>query len=138
MKTEDPTEGQMTGKDDDIIVFQHFDDAIEANIAKTKLDAYGVPCFLTEENMAGLYPGQSLNAFKVRLHLFASDRERASRLLMNQDATPEGSVVCPRCHSSNVTREFPRRLADRLTFVLFGIFFPNRKVNQCQECGLEF
>ena len=47
----------MNESDNEIVVFQHFDNAIEANIAKTKLDAFGVPCFLTEENMGGLYPG---------------------------------------------------------------------------------
>jgi hypothetical protein len=45
---------------DDIIVFQGFDNVIEANITKSKLDAYGVPCFLTEENMASLYPGPAI------------------------------------------------------------------------------
>ena len=42
----------------DIVVFRHFDIAIDAHIAKSKLDAYGIPCFLTEENMANLYPDQ--------------------------------------------------------------------------------
>lgn len=125
---------------EDIIVFQHFDNAIDANIAKTKLDAYGIPCFLTEENIAGLYPGQSLNAFKVRLHLFAADRERASRVLMNRDSASsrESATICPRCQSDKITREFPRKLADRLEYVLFGVFFPHRKVNHCLDCDLEF
>ena len=131
---------KMDDRAEDIIVFQHFDNAIDANIAKTKLDAYGIPCFLTEENMAGLYPGQSLYAFKVRLHLFAADRERASRVLMNRDnaSSPEGVTTCPRCQSDKITREFPRKLADRLEYVLFGIFFPHRKVNHCLDCDLEF
>ena len=72
-------------KEDEIIVLKHFDNAIDAHIARTKLDAYGVPCFLTEENMAGLLPGQSINAFKVRLHLFAADRERAIQILGGGD-----------------------------------------------------
>ena len=130
----------MDNRPDDIIVFQHFDSAIDANIAKTKLDAYGIPCFLTEENMAGLYPGQSLYAFKIRLHLFAADRERASRILMNEPppSLDDVSTVCPRCHSDKVAREFSRRDADRLLFVLFGIFFPHKKVNRCLQCDLEF
>jgi len=130
----------MSKNQDDIIVFQHFDSAIDANIAKTKLDAYGIPCFLTEENMAGLYPGQSLNAFKIRLHLFATDRERASGILMNQNTSTaqEGSAVCPHCSSHNISREFPKKLADRLEYVLFGIFFPHKKVNHCLDCDLEF
>ena len=75
--------GDSESKDpgDEIVVLRYFDTSIEANIAKTKLDAYGVPCFLTEENMANLYPGQGVLPFTVRLHVFASDRERAMEIL---------------------------------------------------------
>lgn len=129
----------MVENPDDIVVFQHFDSAIEANIAKTKLDAYGVPCFLTEENMANLYPGQSLYAFKIRLHIFANDRERAMQILSQPHLLEhESSGVCPRCHSERVTRAFPKKVADRLTYVLFGIFLPHKKVNHCLECDFEF
>ncbi len=130
----------MGEKADDIIVFKDFDSAIDANIAKTKLDAYGIPCFLTEENMAGLYPGQSLNAFKIRLHLFSADRERAFHVLTDQHIAihDEGTPACPGCHSHRIERAFPKQLADRLVFVLFGIFLPNKKVNHCLDCDLEF
>jgi hypothetical protein len=125
---------------DDIVVFQHFDSAIDANIAKTKLDAYGIPCFLTEENMANLYPGQSLYAFKIRLHLFATDRERASQILIRENLSidNDSSARCPRCQSHKVIREFPKKLGERLTFILFGIFFPHKKVNHCLDCDCEF
>ena len=129
----------MVKKENDIIVFRHFDNAIDANIAKTKLDAYGVPCFLTEENMAGLYPGQSLNAFKIRLHLFASDRDKALQILAggNLSVHSEGPG-CPQCHSTNITRAFPKRYADTLTYLIFGVFFPHKKINLCLNCGFEF
>ncbi len=125
---------------DDIVVFQHFDNAIDANIAKTKLDAYGIPCFLTEENIANLYPGQSLYAFKIRLHLFATDRERASQILILQNLSIEGdsSTRCPRCQSHKVIREFPKRLGERLIFILFGVLFPHKKINHCLDCNCEF
>jgi hypothetical protein len=129
----------MSANVNDIIVFQHFDNAIEANIAKTKLDAYGVPCFLTEEHMAALYPGSTLNAFKIRLHLFAADRERAAGILnLNVVPQTETSTACPRCHSDRISRDFPRELADRFKFIFFGVFFPDRKVNHCLDCDLEF
>lgn len=130
----------MNENTDQIIVFQHFDNAIDANIAKTKLDAYGIPCFLTEENMAGLYPGQSFNAFKVRLHLFAADRQRAAHLLQGEpvDLHEETAMVCPRCRSQRIERAFPAKVADTLLYVLFGIFLPHKKVNRCLDCGREF
>ena len=129
----------MVENSEEIVVFQHFDNAIDASIAKTKLDAYGVPCFLTEENMANLYPGQSLYAFKIRLHLFAGDRERASQI-MGEDLSIESEVSgnCPKCQSPKVTRAFPKKEADSLMFIFFGVFFPHKKVNQCLNCGFEF
>lgn len=130
----------MQQKEEDIIVLQHFGNAIEANIAKTKLDAFGIPCFLTEENMANLYPGQSLYAFKIRLHIFASDRERALQILIGDSLSvaKEGAPECPRCHSSRITRAFPKKIEDTFVIVFFGIFLPDRKVNVCTDCGFEF
>ncbi len=64
-----------------IIVYTSFDNVIAANIAKTKLDAYGIPCFLTEENFTGLYPLMN-NLFPgVRLHVFEKDFDRAQEIL---------------------------------------------------------
>jgi hypothetical protein len=125
---------------DDIIVFRHFDTVIDANIAKTKLDAYGIPCFLTEENMSNLYPGQRFLAFKVRLHLFAKDEERACQVLeeirLLSDA--DSSSKCPRCSSTRITRDFPKQSGETLTFIFFGVLFPHKKVNHCLDCDNEF
>lgn len=68
-------------KQDKIIVFQRFENALDANLAKTKLDAYGIPCFLTEENLANLYPLQNTVLFGVRLHIFSQDTEHAQKIL---------------------------------------------------------
>ena len=130
----------MSQEGDDIVVYKYFDSAIDANIAKTKLDAYDIPCFLTEENMANLYPGQTLYAFKIRLHLFASDVQRAEHVLTGTSLSvqDESAVTCPKCHSSRIIRAFPRREADTIKYIFFGVFFPHRKVNQCLNCGNEF
>lgn len=74
---------------DEIIVFQRFENPIDANIIKTKLDAYGVPCFLTEENLANLIPLQNFPAMGVRLHLFAKDVEWAKSVLTQDNLSIE-------------------------------------------------
>jgi hypothetical protein len=66
---------------DPIVVLRQFDNPIEASLAKTKLDAYGIPCFLTGENMANLYPGQQVVPFHIRLHVFEADVEQATLIL---------------------------------------------------------
>lgn len=68
-------------KSDTIIVFRKYDSAIDANLAKTKLDAYGIPCFLTEENLNNLYPLHNVPLFGVRLHIFSNDAELAEQVL---------------------------------------------------------
>lgn len=126
---------------DDIIVYRHYDTVIQANIAKTKLDANGVPCFLTEENMSNLYPGQPFMAFKVRLHLFAKDEEIANKILQEENLTVENEnepYRCPVCNSSRIVRDFPKQSGDSLTFLFFGVFFPHKKVNRCLDCDTEF
>jgi hypothetical protein len=125
---------------DNIIVFRHFDTVIDANIAKTKLDANDVPCFLTEENMSNLYPGQPFFAFKVRLHLFAQDEERAHQVLSDIELTSDAdsSFSCPKCNSFRIMRDFPKQSGESLTILFFGVLFPHRKVNHCLDCDNEF
>jgi hypothetical protein len=68
-----------------IIIYKSFDTVIEANLAKTKLDAYGIPCFLTEEHFTNLYPIRNDIFPGVRLHVFEKDKERADEIL-NEEA----------------------------------------------------
>jgi DNA-directed RNA polymerase subunit RPC12/RpoP len=130
---------------DDIIVFQKFNNAIDANIAKSKLDAYGIPCFLTEENMANLYPGASnLMNFSVRLHLFGYDVDRATQIMSenNLQVEDDSVVICPKCGSRKIERDFPKKLTlefiSSLRFLFFGIFYPEKKVYHCSDCDAEF
>lgn len=130
---------------DEIIVFKKFETSIEANIVKSKLDAYGIPCFLTEENMANLYPGaSSLMNFNVRLHLFAYDLERARQIMEENHLIldDESTLKCPVCKSPKIERDFPKKLsltfASALNLMFFGVFFPHKKVFRCLECEYEF
>lgn len=72
-------------KADEIVVFDAYDTVILANLAKTKLDAYGIPCFLSDENFVGLYPIRNEVFPGVRLHIFKKDTDRA-REILNPDS----------------------------------------------------
>ena len=133
------------GERDEIVVFKNFEGTIEANIVKSKLDAYGIPCFLTEENMTNLYPGaSSLMNFSVRLHLFAHDLPRARQVLEENHLAldDESTIICPQCNSPRVERDFPKKLsttfASTLNVMFFGILFPEKKIHRCLDCDLEF
>lgn len=70
---------------DKIVVLRNFAHPIEANIAKTKLDAHGIPCFLSDENFSNLIPANYIINNGVRLHVFERDRERAIEILSEID-----------------------------------------------------
>lgn len=71
--------------DEKIIIYAAYDNVVMANLAKTKLDAYGIPCFLTEENFTNLYPLQNQIFPGVRLHVFEKDRERVAEVLKESE-----------------------------------------------------
>lgn len=64
-----------------VVVYAAYPLLIEASLAKAKLDAYGVPCFLTDEHLAALYPLAYFTAGQARLHIFEEDRARVREIL---------------------------------------------------------
>jgi hypothetical protein len=125
---------------DTIVVLRQFDSGINANIAKSKLDANDIPCFLTEENMAALY--QQTFAINVRLHVFEKDREIAHRVLFETEIGGESEILCPKCNSKSIVRDFPRKFSDgfagALKVTFFGVFMPDKKIFHCMQCDHEF
>lgn len=125
---------------DEIVVFERFENAIDANLAKTKLDACGIPCFLTEENLANLYPVQNPLLFGVRLHIFRQDAEHVQKIL-TENLSDTDPTICPRCKSLNVKIEYSQKIGRRLVSILALLsitFFPTPKVYRCQQCKFEF
>lgn len=125
---------------DKIIVYTAFDTTVEANLAKTKLDAYGIPCFLSDENFVNLYPIRNEVFPGTRLHIFESDAARVSELL---NETPkletDGEIQCPVCKSKKVSLVTSRKgwFAWLLASILFALI-PQKRVFHCIICGTEF
>lgn len=70
--------------DESIIVYHTYDNSIQANLVKTKLDAYGIPCFLSEENFGTIFPFKNQAFGGVRLHIFENDKTRVAEILNTQ------------------------------------------------------
>jgi Putative prokaryotic signal transducing protein len=126
-------------ENDKIVLLRTFDLAIDANLAKTKLDARGIPCFLTNENMANVYVLPVNPLFGVRLMVFKNDLDNAKEILSDQPESNRSS--CPHCKSKNIsfqfTRSVPKRLVTILSGLFLGILFPVQKF-RCADCGKEF
>ena len=127
---------------DKIVVLKIFENSIDANIAKTKLDAHGIQCFLTEENVSNLFPLQSVKLFGVRLHVLSDDREQADQILSSQIFIDREELACPRCQSEKVEMEYSRNFLYRVLTLAIGfltlIGLPIPKVYRCQNCQHEF
>ena len=87
-----------------IVVFASYDNVVMANLAKTKLDAYGIPCFLSDENFTSLYPIQNEIFPGARLHIFEEDREQVHDILGDVMA-PLKPTSCPKCKSTDISLE---------------------------------
>ena len=121
-----------------IVIYESFDTVMQANLAKTKLDAYGIPCFLTEENFTGFFPLRNEIFPGVRLHVFEMDQDRVKEVLA--DVPPDVELtLCPHCHSTNVTIEESKDADSRdiLVQMLF-VMMPSKKVNYCNDCEREW
>ena len=126
---------------DRIIVFESYDTVTAANLVKTKLDAYGIPCFLSDEHFVNLYPIRNELFPGVRLHIFEKDKERVIEILKEESSGTETEVIyCPSCQSADVKLEETKKglLADFLSTLLSGLFLHPKKVYRCQACNHTF
>jgi len=130
----------MDESEDKIIVFESYDTVMTANLVKTKLDAYGIPCFLSDENFVGLYPIRNELFPGVRLHIFEKDKERVNEILTEQNTSEAEALQCPYCGSLNVQENDDKKnlLNEMITSFMIGLFLNPKKVYRCQHCLKEF
>ena len=127
-----------------------------ANLARTRLEAAGIPCFLSNENLVALMPLYSPITGGVRLHVRQCDAAAALEVLRDvpvplatepdeasfaANAPDPVAPRCPRCGSSDVafgpaTRNTYGWWSGLLSVLLR---FPVRgRRHHCFHCGHEF
>jgi len=115
-----------------IIVYDSYDTVVQANLVKTKLDAYGIPCFLSEENFTSLYPFKNQLFPGVRLHIFEQDFNEVKEILQ-EDPFFKDETFCPTCGSNEIAivdKEEEKGIMD--TFLSF--IQPSPKTYRCKNC----
>jgi hypothetical protein len=145
-----------TPKQENIIVLESYYEPLAAHLARTKLEAAGIPCFLTNENLVSLNRMYSPVAGGVRLHVYQRDAAQAAEVLREPpvmeasrgglaDPATNGattSVPCPRCGSADVSYDaaaepgaahwFVALLSRLRRYPLQG------HAHHCFNCGLNF
>jgi len=104
---------------DNIIVLTTYPNSVDAHLARTRLEAAGIPCFLSNETLVTLNVMYSPAAGGVRLHVYARDAEPATEVLRglphmyanagglatSPDQPPReagAGLTCPRCGAPDV------------------------------------
>ena len=120
----------------------------EAHLARTRLEAGGIPSILANEFLARVLPAMAVGG--VRLMVAPADARRARNLLRPQpqlvvvaepgaEATVEGERICPRCRSFDVYFFAHDGGYSALLHLFFGFLRPWRSHKWvCKECGYEW
>jgi len=135
--------------EDRIIVHSTYYNPMEAAIIKARLEDSGIPCFLTDENVATINPLYNQAIGGVKLNVFEKDVERIDALLAEHNLLPQTDngetekVICPQCGSSNVGlgQATRKRFSWWVTLVSLVLSIYPFKANQCYhcyDCGYEF
>jgi hypothetical protein len=115
-----------------IIVFRTFDSLIDANIIKTKLDAYGIPCYLTGEHVTHLTT--PLLSGGIQLHIFEQDKDRVEELVQHELTISDDLISCPKCHSKRILSATKEPGPGRVVHFLLQL----SKRHYCLDCETEF
>lgn len=76
------------GQEPELITIERYRDALEADLAKTRLDSAGITCFLVGENTAILY-GTGLGGLQLQV---SPKDEADARSILNDPGPPDGDV----------------------------------------------
>jgi Zn finger protein HypA/HybF involved in hydrogenase expression len=139
-------------ENDRIVVYQTFSDPIEANIVKGLLDAHEIECYLSDENTITLNPLYCNAIGGIKLNVFERDTDKIASILKSENSpiaydepleAEKGKVICPKCHSDNVSyggsvkRKFG--YLDILIAIALMVYpFTQRKAYHCFNCNHEF
>jgi len=141
---------------DSVVFLESFYEPMAANLARTRLEAAGIPCFLSNEHLVSLMPLYSPITGGVRLHVRRRDVATALEILHDvpvplatspdeasfaADAPDPVAPRCPRCGSSDVAYGPATRNTYGLWSGLLSVLlrFPVRgKRFHCFHCGNEF
>ncbi|MDR1552473.1 MAG: DUF2007 domain-containing protein [Prevotellaceae bacterium] len=136
---------KKSNNNETFVIIAKFTTALEANLAKSKLDAADIQCFIDNENY--LY---SRPIGYVNLQVWEKDKEQ-SLMILDLDVIPseetdetncDSDVVCPYCNSGDVNYGINRNRANTFfiagTFFLQSLPFYSKKIYYCNMCDKHF
>ena len=126
-----------------------FDNAIQANLVKTKLESRGLICFLFDEYSVTMNPLYTNTLSGIKLNVRVEDLDEAEAVILEMEAqlstNKKGeTLTCPNCGSEDLYHDFKSYgvLEWIVTglIALIGVVFPflYKTVYKCKSCDTEF
>jgi len=125
-----------------------FVEPTEAHLARTRLEAEGIPCALANEFLARVLPANAVGG--VRLMVAPADKQRARDILRPRpqlvvvaepgaEPASDGERICSRCRSYDVYFFEHDGGYSALIDLFFGFLRPWRSHKWiCKQCGYEW
>lgn len=135
-----------------IVLLDSFTDSIAAHLARNRLEAAGIPCFLSNESRpygpafghVGLYVrAPDVETARETLHPQQTHMHAVAPEAAEREAAPEKTGVaatrCPRCHHHDVVCRHQPGPTDNLFVKLrFWLMASDNPQCHCFHCGHDF
>lgn len=126
-----------------LVSIASFDNNIEAEAARAKLENEGIPAFLKDENIVSTIWLYSNAVGGIKLEVSSEDEARARDILQRKEEAIKvdhqigtgSELVCPNCQSDNIKRESYSRAVIALSILFLGFPIPFPAVTyRCFYC----
>ncbi len=134
----------MKNKNSLLVKVGAYENAIQAHLARGRLEEEGIPAFVCHEHHVWAYWLYSLLLGGVKVYVHVKDEDRAREVVSAHDggayALPdEETPSCPRCKSEQVTRRRASWKAALLTANLVSVpLYFAWATRKCGHCGNEW
>jgi hypothetical protein len=129
----------------DFVTIATFDNYISANLAKQKLEAHDIACYLADEYTVVMQWTLSNAVGGIKLRVLKEDEHKAIAVL-NEIPEPvpadylvegDGNLVCPNCGSNNTVEDNYNQTATGISWLILGFPLPigTRRSGRCFYCG---
>jgi hypothetical protein len=120
-----------------------FSQPVEAHLARTRLEAEGITCVVSDEYLVRVdwFLSNAIGGVKLVVPAWEAARARdllrpRPRLLAVAGPAADGEMICPRCRCDDVYYTRYSRRAAGLFILFFGFLVPWRDRRwTCKQCG---